>query len=79
MVVPIENVIPYYPATSRRAVARMRAVLEIQGQIEPLQVRRVTDNHWCAFAADPWGAEIIQAAQELGWQTLLIVEMAKYE
>ena len=78
MVVPIDRVVPLGDSSSRYAVQRVKAVLEKQGQIEPLQVYKF-DEHYLVFHDDPWGNEIVYAARELGWTTLLIQEMEKYE
>jgi hypothetical protein len=76
-ILPIELVIPRFPS-SDWTVRKMKAVLNKQGQIEPLQVRRYEDA-WTVFDQDPWGHEIIYAARELGWTTLLVVEMLRYD
>jgi hypothetical protein len=79
MIVPIEQVIPLHDHSSPTAVRKMKAVLEKQGQIVPLQVRRISDDCYVVFHADPWANELIRAAHELGWTTLLITEMRRYE
>lgn len=78
MIVPIEQVVDLKDSSSPWAVAKMKAVLQKQGQIEPLQVRRA-GSKFVVFSQDPWANEIIYAARELGWTTLLVVEMKKYE
>jgi hypothetical protein len=78
MEVPIETVIPRPDSSSLSAVSKVKATLVKQGQIEPLQVQW-TGQHWTTFSQDPWGNEIIHAARELGWNTILIVEMRRYE
>ena len=78
MIVDISKVIPLGDDTFPFGVRKMKAVLMKQGQIEPLQVYKLDDNY-LVFHDDPWGNEIIYAARELGWKTLLIVEMKRYE
>lgn len=77
-VVPIEQVIPLPDSSSAYSVRKMKAVLLKQGQIEPLQVRAAGDS-FSPFHADPWANEIIHAARELGWPTLLIGITDTYE
>jgi hypothetical protein len=78
MVVPIATV--KYDEVSPVSVRRMKRILEQQGQIEPLQVwLDEATGLWTTFKQDPWGAEIVEAAKQLGWQTLLVVEMKRYE
>lgn len=77
-VVPIEEVQQRWPTSQEYFVRKMRKVLEKQGQIEPLQVYRF-DGKYHAFDQDPWGESIIAAARQLGWTTLLVVEMRRYE
>lgn len=55
----------------------MKATLLKQGQIEPLQVHKVGE-HYVVFHDDAWGNEIVFAARELGWSTLLITNVRKY-
>lgn len=78
MVVSINKVVPLSDSSSPWAVRKMRETLQKQGQIEPLQVHKVGDSY-VVFHDDPWGNEIVYAARELGWDTLLIVEMKRYE
>jgi hypothetical protein len=57
--------------TPRGDVARQRARLEDEGQIEPIVVRRATGQP----DPDEWpyaGAQVI-AARELDWPTILVV------
>jgi hypothetical protein len=77
-VVSIEKVSYGVVSPSRHEVVRMRGVLERQGQIEPLQVRRSLTG-FITFPQDVWAPAIVQAARELGWPTLLIAEMGRYE
>lgn len=77
-VVPINRVIPLADGSSQSAVRKMKAVLASQGQIEPLQVHPYGE-HFIVWHDDPWGNEIVYAARELGWDTLLIVVTEKYE
>ena len=67
-----------------RTIRRMEDVLRKQGQIEPLQVKkhcllRDGTQVYMTFDQDVYGADIVNAARSLGWPTLLIVEMEKYE
>ena len=59
-------------------IRRMVAVLEKQGQIEPLQVHATNDGY-ITFDNDVWGNAIVMAARALGWTTLLIVLMPRYK
>lgn len=77
-VVSIDEVAPSAYSSSIWAVRKMRAVLEKQGQIEPLQVRRV-HNLLLVWEEDAWGNEIVFAARDLKWDTLLVVETEKFE
>jgi hypothetical protein len=80
IVVPIENVLHEEENTSRFGVRRMMAVLEKQGQIEPLQVRIASGvPQYRTFRQDTYGNEILMAARALGWPTILIVEMKRFE
>lgn len=56
-------------------INKIKGVLNKQGQIEPLQV----DSNYVCFNQEPYGAEIIEAAKELGWTTLLVSVMDRYE
>lgn len=76
--VPLSRVIPLSDSSSQSAVRKMKSVLVKQGQIEPLQVHPFGE-HFIVFQDDAWGNEIVFAARELGWTTLLIVVMTKYE
>lgn len=75
-VVPINQVVPL--SSSIDSIRRMRTVLQRQGQIEPLQVKSVGDK-FIPFSQDVWADEIIFAARALGWDTLLITVMKRYE
>lgn len=78
-IVQIDRVIPLADiARDSYAVRKMKSVLFKQGQIEPLQVHKFEDK-FIVFHDDAWGNEIVYAARELGWDSLIIVEMAKYE
>ena len=81
MVVPIEQVCirEGRSAPPRLFVKQMAEVLKRQGQIEPLQVKRGADGLYHTFLVDPHGDEITHAAKMLGWTTLLVVEMERYE
>jgi len=74
-IVPIDRVIPRRTQVSTRI---MRRVLEKQGQIEPLQVTQ-EGQYYVVFACDPYGDEIVAAARELAWPTLLIAVTDEYE
>ena len=78
LVVDINKVIPLSDSSSPYAVRKMKEILTKQGQIEPLQVHKTGENY-IVFHNDPWGNEIIYAARELNWDTLLVVEMKRYE
>jgi len=65
--------------TGRWEVNRMVKVLQRQGQIEPLQVQPYSPDMFITFREDTWGTEIIMAAKQLEWPTLLIVVMERYE
>lgn len=75
MVVSIETVKYSKTGTTLSGRRAMRKTLEKQGQIEPLQV----DTEYRIFDADAWGNELLAAAHELGWKTILITVMSKYE
>jgi hypothetical protein len=77
-VVDITRVWTIGPEPRPHFVKKMKAALEKQGQIEPLQVQP-HENGYTLFSEDPWGNETVQAARELGWKTLLVVEMRRYE
>lgn len=80
-VVPIKQVIPATDNLSKRAVYKMRDILVKQGQIEPLQVAvyEPTTPTYITFHQDLHGNEIMAAAKLLGWPTVLIVVMKRYE
>jgi hypothetical protein len=78
MIVPIRQVIPIADV-SRYFINKMKETLQKQGQIEPLQVQKLEAGQYITFDEDAHGNEIVCAAQELGWTTLLIVEMKRYE
>lgn len=61
--------------TSNFFVRKMMTVLRKQGQIEPLQVTQ----EYKTFPQDVYGEEILLAAKALGWDTLLVVVMRRYE
>ena len=77
MVVPITRVIPCDKYSSF-FTRKMKRVLEKQGQIEPLQVRKYAGEYH-VFPQDVHGSEIVYAARELGWDTLLVVVMEKFK
>jgi hypothetical protein len=93
MIVSIDRVVPLSDSSSKSAVNKMKSVLMKQGQIEPLQVHAVYCIHgpecfhdsclnypkYIVWHDDAWGNEIVYAARELNWSTLLIVETSKYE
>jgi hypothetical protein len=79
VIVPITQVLYETVTPSRLDVKRMKGVLQRQGQIEPLQVREHWSGLYCTFSKDPWGSAMLVAAQELGWRTLLITVMQRYE
>lgn len=78
-IVPIGEVSVLHDMTpTSYSVRKMRVVLEKQGQIEPLQVMRAYGRYF-TFHDDPHGTEIVHAARQLGWPTLLVVEMKAYD
>lgn len=82
MVTSIHQVIPSIevrPNVSDFFVRKMMQVLTRQGQIEPLQVRKLSNNLYQTFSKDPHGNDILEAARRLGWPTILIVEMNHYQ
>lgn len=79
MIVPITQVAYETVRPTRWEVKRMKSVLLHQGQIEPLQVREEPSGLYCIFNEDPWGAAMILAAHELGWSTMLVAVMKRYE
>jgi len=78
MIVPIEQVIPTADSPSKWSIRKMMEVLKRQGQIEPLQVAEV-NGKYLSFAQDAYGNDIVYAARALGWSTILIAVMARYE
>ena len=79
MIAPIDLVVPLADVNPRSwHIKKMAKVLERQGQIEPLQVYKIVE-HYFVFQDDPHGNDIVYAARQLGWPTLLIVEMRKYD
>jgi|SoiMethySBSTD1v2_1073268.scaffolds.fasta_scaffold1707905_2 hypothetical protein len=84
IVVPIERVRSAKTDVMQRDVDTMAKVLQRQGQIEPLQVQLYTGpemQRWTyeTFLQDPWGSEILCAAYDLNWDTVLIVVMERYQ
>ena len=82
-IVSIDEVAYSSDATSPTFIHRVKSVLERQGQIEPLQVRALATPidgvKYTTFDCDAWGNEILVSARALGWKTVLIVVMKKYE
>jgi len=76
-VVPIAQVTPTY-FNHTFSIRKMEAVLNKQGQIEPLQVRVVAPNKYETFAQDTHGNDIIAAAYNLGWPTVIITVVTRY-
>ena len=82
-VVPILQVIPS-GSSSPYTVKKMVHVLRAQGQIEPLQVAKYVsfpdsrEDVFITFCEDVHGADIVNAALELGWTSILVVEMPRY-
>ena len=76
LVVPIGKVIPDHEPSSWH-IRKMADVLKKQGQIEPLQVY-LDGNLYKTYGQDAWGAEIVQAALSLHWDTLLILITPRY-
>jgi hypothetical protein len=73
-VVPIDKVtMDHEPQPS--FVRKMEAVLRKQGQIEPLAV----DANYTTFRSEAWAVEIVQAARNLGWPTLLVAVLVTPE
>jgi len=65
-------------------INRMVNVLLKQGQIEPLQVKRLTPaesttHTFGTFSGDPWGNAILAAALHLEWPTVQVAVMRRYE
>jgi nucleotide-binding universal stress UspA family protein len=72
--------------STRHSIRKMEAVLTKQGQIEPLQVKlyvkRPSDGVeiFCTYHQDTHAADIVMAARNLGWPTLLVsVQTGRYE
>lgn len=85
-VVPINQVIPSTDRTSSRgSILKMVEVLKKQGQIEPLQVKVFSRDDYrmptsyITFDADVHAPDIVSAAITLGWPTLLIAVVRKFE
>jgi len=78
MVVPIEQVKPLH-SDRVQSVKKVMAILDKQGQIEPMQVKVLGPDSYTTFEHDPWSDTRILAAKQLGWKTLLIAPMHKYE
>lgn len=76
IVVPIDSVKPLVAVRFEYGIKRMRAVLERQGQIEPLQINPRTER---PHRHDVHGDDIIYAARDLGWDTILIVHTDRYQ
>jgi hypothetical protein len=57
----------------------MVAVLQKQGQIEPLQVRDNLDGTYTPYEQDVWSDPMILAARQLNWPTMLIGITDVYE
>lgn len=74
---PISKVVPLHDSEPW-FVRKMQAVLEKQGQIEPLQVHPFEDKY-ITFPQDSHGADIVFAARNLGWDTLLVHVTYVYE
>jgi nitrogen fixation/metabolism regulation signal transduction histidine kinase len=69
--------------TSRHTVRKMEAVLSKQGQIEPLQVRLYATrddgvNVYITCDEDVHATDIVLAARNLAWSTLLVLVVDKY-
>lgn len=71
-----------------RDINRMKAILQKQGQIEPLQVLPLPSINsayndllaeYTTFENDAHGDAIVVAARELKWPTILIVVLKRYE
>jgi hypothetical protein len=63
---------------------KMAEVLKKQGQIEPLQVQVYSRNAWreptyITFDTDVHANDIVEAAKTLGWDTILIAVVKRYE
>lgn len=75
-VVPIDTVKPLVLTRYEYGIKRMKAVLEKQGQIEPLQINPRTET---THRQDVWGDDLWYAAKDLGWDTILIVHTDRYQ
>lgn len=69
---------------TRHTVRKMESVLNKQGQIEPLQVKHYAtrDDGVDVFITcddDVHATDIVLAARNLGWPTLLVAVVQKYE
>jgi nitrogen fixation/metabolism regulation signal transduction histidine kinase len=83
MVIPASQVIPDRD-TNTWSIRKMEQVLARQGQIEPLQVKFHHLNEdgtkiYVTHMEDAWGTEIVLAARNLGWPTLLILITERYK
>ena len=76
-VIPIDKVVPLAD-TDQHFIDKMKKVLKKQGQIEPLQVHSFEDK-FIVFQDDAWGNEIVFAARQLGWGSLLVHITNKFE
>lgn len=70
--------------SSRHTIRKMESVLSKQGQIEPLQVKHYATRKdgmdvFITCDEDVHGADIVQAALNLGWPTLLVTIVQKYQ
>ena len=75
LICPITDIKPYCDRQSEWAIKKMKQVLNKQGQIEPLQVNIKTNS---VFAEDPHGDDILYAAEDLKWPTILVVFLNRY-
>jgi hypothetical protein len=76
------NVLPVENNTSATSIRKMKDVLKRQGQIEPLQVRNIHHpslQYYRTFREDTHAADIVMAARKLGWSTILVTVMERYE
>ena len=82
MIVKTEQVVSnVHKEPSAYFIRKMVDVLKKQGQIQPLQVRRSEHNEYIyqTFKQDVFAAETIMAARQLGWPTILITIVDRYE
>ena len=83
-VVSIAQVIPSTDTHSSRLTTRkMESVLIKQGQIEPLQVKIYSTDDagvvtYITYDDDVHAADIVKAARNLAWPTLLVTVVPKY-